>query len=104
MMTRDVGGDMHPRQQQEERHMSQKEIRPGGARRMARGRLVGAGLATGGLSAALVAVGTPAGAANRVVVSTSKNATYGTILVSGKTGDTLKSSNTSAGTNCRKVW
>jgi predicted lipoprotein with Yx(FWY)xxD motif len=84
--------------------MSQNEIHPRAARGITSGRLVGAVLAAGGLSAALVAVGTPAGAANRVVVSTSKNATYGTILVSGKTVYTLKASKTSCGTNCLKVW
>jgi predicted lipoprotein with Yx(FWY)xxD motif len=84
--------------------MNQEGIHSGTARRMSRGRLVGAVLAAGGLSAALVAVGSPAGASSRVVVSTSKNATYGTILVSGKTVYTLKASKTSCGANCLKIW
>ena len=84
--------------------MSEKELHPRAARRIPRGRLLSAVLAAGGLSAALVAAGTPAGAATRVVVSTSKNATYGTILVSGKTVYTLKASKTSCGTNCLKIW
>jgi predicted lipoprotein with Yx(FWY)xxD motif len=104
MMIREVGGEMRSEQQQEECEMSHKDPHPRGPRRIPRGRLVGAVLAAGGLSAALVAAGTPAGAASRVVVSTSKNATYGTILVSGKTVYTLKASSTSCGTNCLKVW
>jgi predicted lipoprotein with Yx(FWY)xxD motif len=66
-------------------------------------RTAGAALAAGGLAAALMAAG-GAGAASSLVVSTTKNATYGTILVSGKTVYTLKPSKTSCGTSCLKVW
>ena len=54
-------------------------------------RMVGAVLAAGGLSAAVVAADT-AGAATSTVVSTTKTSKYGTILVSGKTVYTLKAS------------
>jgi predicted lipoprotein with Yx(FWY)xxD motif len=60
-------------------------------------------VAVGGLSASAVAVGT-AGAATTTVISTTKNAKLGTILVSGKTVYTLKASKTSCGTRCLKIW
>ena len=60
-------------------------------------------LAVGGLSASIVTAGT-AGAATSVVVSTSKNAKAGTVLVSGTTLYTLKPSHVACGTKCLKVW
>jgi predicted lipoprotein with Yx(FWY)xxD motif len=107
MMIRELGANMNSKPHtphQEDREMSQKKFQTGAGRRITHGRLVGAILAACGLSAALVATGAPAGAATRVVVSTTKNATYGTILVSGKTVYTLKASNVSCGPNCLKVW
>jgi predicted lipoprotein with Yx(FWY)xxD motif len=73
------------------------------AHRVPIGRVAGAALAAGGLAAALIAAG-GAGAASALVVSTTKNATYGTILVSGKTVYTLKPSKAPCGTSCLKVW
>jgi predicted lipoprotein with Yx(FWY)xxD motif len=72
-------------------------------RRVQVGLVAGAILAVGGLSASAVAVGT-AGAATTTVISTTKTAKFGTILVSGKTVYTLKPSATSCGTKCLKVW
>jgi predicted lipoprotein with Yx(FWY)xxD motif len=71
------------------------------------GRLGVAALALGGLSAALVGVGT-AGAsihsAKNVVVSTAKSAKSGTILVSGDTLYTLKPSKAACTATCLKIW
>ena len=61
------------------------------------GRLAGAAVALGGLSGLVLAEGA-AGAATNVVVSTTKNAKLGTILVSGKTVYTLKASKTPCST------
>jgi predicted lipoprotein with Yx(FWY)xxD motif len=71
------------------------------------GRLAVGALALGGLSAALVGVGT-AGAsihsAKNVVVATAKSAKSGTILVSGNTLYTLKPSKTACTATCLKIW
>jgi predicted lipoprotein with Yx(FWY)xxD motif len=67
------------------------------------GRMASAVVALGGLSGLVLADGT-AGAASRVVVSTTKNAKFGTILVSGKTVYTLKASKTACSTQCLKIW
>jgi predicted lipoprotein with Yx(FWY)xxD motif len=71
------------------------------------GRLGVAALALGGLSAALVGVGT-AGAsihgAKNVTVSTAKSTKSGTILVSGNTLYTLKPSKTACTATCLKIW
>ncbi len=67
------------------------------------GRLVSAAVALGGLSG-LVLAGSTAGAASSVVVSTTKNTNYGTILVSGKALYTLKASKTACSTSCLKIW
>jgi predicted lipoprotein with Yx(FWY)xxD motif len=72
-------------------------------RRVRAGLIMGAIVAVGGLSASAVAVGT-AGAATTTVISTSKNAKFGTVLVSGKTVYTLKASKTACGSKCLKVW
>ena len=72
-------------------------------RRVRVGLLAGAILAVGGVSASAVAAGT-AGAATATVISTTKNAKLGTILVSGKTVYTLKPSKTACGSKCLKVW
>lgn len=66
-------------------------------------RIAGAAVALGGLSGVALAEGA-AGAASAVVVSTTKNAKLGTILVSGKTVYTLKASKTPCSTACLKVW
>ncbi len=73
------------------------------ARGVPLGRLAAAALAAGGLAASLIAAES-AGAATGVVVSTTKNSHYGTILVSGTTLYTLKASKTACGTKCLKVW
>jgi predicted lipoprotein with Yx(FWY)xxD motif len=67
------------------------------------GLVVGAVVAVGGLSASTVAVGT-AGAATATLISTTKTAKSGTVLVSGKTVYTLKASKTACGKACLKVW
>jgi predicted lipoprotein with Yx(FWY)xxD motif len=72
-------------------------------RRVRAGLLAGAILTVGGVAASTVAVGT-AGAATATVISTTKNAKLGTILVSGKTVYTLKPSATACGTKCLKAW
>lgn len=66
-------------------------------------RTAGATLAAGGLAAALIGAGT-AGAATSGMVSTTQNAKFGTILVSGKTVYTLKASKTACGSSCLKIW
>ena len=64
-------------------------------------------LAVGGLASAAVVLDS-AGAvtprARSLVVSTTTNPTYGTILVSGKTLYTLKASKSQCGAKCLKVW
>ncbi len=75
----------------------------GSHRRIQRAGMAGAILAVGGLSASAAAAG-PAGAAASVVVSTTKNAQLGTILVSGKTLYTLKASKTACAAQCLKIW
>src|SRR5580693_4960857 len=67
------------------------------------GRIAGAAVALGGLSGLVLAEGA-ASAATNVVVSTTKNAKLGTILVSGKTVYTLKASKTPCSTACLKIW
>lgn len=66
-------------------------------------KMGGAILALGGLSGLVLADAT-ASAATSVVVSTTKSATFGTILVSGKTVYTLKPSKTPCSTQCLKIW
>lgn len=66
-------------------------------------RLAGVVIAVGVLSTSVVAAGI-AGAATNKVVSTSKTAKYGTILVSGKTVYTLKPTKVACGTQCLKIW
>ena len=71
-------------------------------------RAAGVALGVGGL-AAMVSFGSAAGAASshkpkRVVISTTKNAELGTILVSGTTLYTLKASKTPCTAQCLKVW
>jgi predicted lipoprotein with Yx(FWY)xxD motif len=66
------------------------------------GRMAGAILAVGGLSALLAT--DVAGAASTGVVSTAKTGKYGTFLVSGNTVYTLKASKTACGSGCLKVW
>lgn len=72
-------------------------------RRVPLGRVAGAIVALGGLGGLVLAEGS-AGAATKVVVSTTKNPKLGTILVSGKTLYTLKASKTPCSTACLKVW
>ena len=72
-------------------------------RKVSLGRIVGAAVALGGLSGLVLAEGA-ASAATNVVVSTTKNAKLGTILVSGKTVYTLKPSKTACSTACLKIW
>jgi predicted lipoprotein with Yx(FWY)xxD motif len=72
-------------------------------RKAAVGRMVSAAVALGGLSGLVLADST-AGAASSVVVSTTKNTNFGTILVSGKALYTLKASKTACSTSCLKIW
>jgi predicted lipoprotein with Yx(FWY)xxD motif len=65
-------------------------------------RLAGAVVAVGGIALSMMA--TEAGAATNVVVSTTKNAKMGTILVSGKTLYTVKPSKTACTAACLKIW
>ena len=67
-------------------------------RRVRTGLITAAILAVGAVLASTVAVGT-AGAATATVISTTKNAKLGTVLVSGKTVYTLKPSTTACGTS-----
>ena len=69
-------------------------------------RIAAATVAAGALSAyVIVAAGaTPSPQTKNVVVSTAKNATVGTILVSGTTLYTLKASKTACAAACVKVW
>ncbi len=83
--------------------MKQSRQHRGHTRRIPVGRIGAAILAVGGLSASAVASGT-AGAATASVISTNKNAKFGTILVSGKTVYTLKASKTPCTAKCLKVW
>jgi len=73
------------------------------AHRAASARWVGAIVAVGGISLAVVA-SSEAGAASGVTVSTTKNAKMGTVLVSGKTLYTLKPSSTACTAACLKIW
>jgi predicted lipoprotein with Yx(FWY)xxD motif len=59
-------------------------------------------LAVGGLSTAIASAG--AGAATSARVSTTHNAKFGTILVSGKTVYTLKPSKVPCRVQCLKLW
>jgi predicted lipoprotein with Yx(FWY)xxD motif len=83
--------------------MKQTKLHGTSARRVPVGLMAGAIFAVGGISALPIAAGT-AGAATGVVVSTTKNAQLGTILVSGKTVYTLKASSTPCTAQCLKVW
>jgi predicted lipoprotein with Yx(FWY)xxD motif len=87
----------------QERTHKANELTRRSAGRVRIGRAAGAVLAATGLAAALVAADS-AGAATSGMVSTSKNAKYGTILVSGKTVYTLKASTTPCGAGCLKIW
>src|ERR1700691_5634367 len=63
-------------------------------------------LAAGVLSASVIAAASAISShqAKSVVISTSKNAKLGTILVSGKTLYTLKASKTTCAAKCLKIW
>ncbi len=66
-----------------------------------------AALAVGGFSTSVVVSSASAASNHRaksVVVSTTKNAMLGTILVSGKTVYTLKASKTPCSAQCLKIW
>jgi predicted lipoprotein with Yx(FWY)xxD motif len=65
-------------------------------------RFAGALLVVGGLSIDVASAG--AGAATSALVSTTHNARYGTILVSGKTVYTLKPSKVPCRVQCSKLW
>ena len=80
-----------------------RQQRVGATRRIRVGRIAGAILVIGGLSASAVASGA-AGAATVTTVSTAKNANFGTILIGGKTVYTLKASSTACAATCLKVW
>jgi predicted lipoprotein with Yx(FWY)xxD motif len=68
------------------------------------GRIAGAAFALGGLAGSLALSGT-AGATSSMTVSTTKNASLGTILVvSGRTVYTVKPSRTACTGACLQVW
>jgi predicted lipoprotein with Yx(FWY)xxD motif len=83
--------------------MRQTKQNRGPGRRVRLGLIAVAIVAVGGLSASAVAVGT-AGATTATLISTTKTAKFGTVLVSGKTVYTLKASKTACGKACLKVW
>jgi predicted lipoprotein with Yx(FWY)xxD motif len=66
-------------------------------------RIAGVALAVGGLSGSLALAGV-ANAATVTKISTAKNPTMGTILVSGKTVYTLQASSTPCTAMCLKFW
>lgn len=82
------------------KHMNHRRSRTRGIRLVG---LAGAVLAVGGLSASAVAVGT-ASAKATLVISTAKNASFGTILVSGTALYSLKPSSTPCNAQCTKIW
>ena len=83
------------------------KLRPHHATRRVLPRAAAVALALGGLTAS-IAVADSAGATSRakgLVISTTTNPKYGTILVSGTTVYTLKTaSKVSCGVKCLKVW
>jgi predicted lipoprotein with Yx(FWY)xxD motif len=83
--------------------MKQMKQHRTGTRGVPFGRLAGAILAVGGLSASALAIGT-AGATTGLVISTSKNPQFGTILVSGTALYTLKASANPCTAQCVKIW
>jgi predicted lipoprotein with Yx(FWY)xxD motif len=83
--------------------MMQKFYEPSSTRKVSFGRIASVAVALGGLSGLVLAEGA-ASAATNVVVSTTKNAKLGTVLVSGKTVYTLKASKTPCSTACLKIW
>jgi predicted lipoprotein with Yx(FWY)xxD motif len=77
-------------------------------RRVPFASIAAAAMAIGGFSASVFVVNTASAATSRaartVVVSTVPNATFGKILVSGKTLYTLKPSKTACTAQCAKIW
>ena len=69
-------------------------------------RIAAVTVAVGALSAYVIvaASASPSPRTKNVVVSTTKNATLGTILVSGTTLYTLKASKTACAAQCLKIW
>jgi predicted lipoprotein with Yx(FWY)xxD motif len=82
--------------------IKQAKKTPIAPRRVPLVRLAVAVLAVGGLSTAIASAG--AGAATSAHVSTTHNAKFGTILVSGKTVYTLKPSKVPCRVQCLKLW
>jgi predicted lipoprotein with Yx(FWY)xxD motif len=83
--------------------MTNERKRPG----VAAGRIAVAALAAGGVSVSSVVITAAQAAtphATSVVVSTTKNAKLGTILVSGKTLYFIKIAKGTCGTACLKIW
>jgi predicted lipoprotein with Yx(FWY)xxD motif len=103
MMKRDSGGDMRTMTHREKGDM-RRELSHRAARKVPLGRLAAAAVAAGGLAASLITAGTAGAAATSSMVSTAKNAKYGTFLISGTTVYTLKASNVACGTGCLKIW
>jgi len=101
MMKRNLGGDMKTRLHERD---TTTGLTPRAAGRAHLGRLAAAALAGGGLVASLIAAGTAGAATTNGMVSTAKNAKYGTILVSGNTVYTLKASKVPCRANCLKTW
>jgi predicted lipoprotein with Yx(FWY)xxD motif len=84
--------------------MIQATQHPKAPNRLTLGRLGSAALALGGLAGSLALMGT-AGASSSMTVSTTKNASFGTILVvSGRTVYTVKPSKTACTGACLQVW
>jgi len=101
MMKRDLGGDMKTRLHKRDRTT---EFTPRASGRVPLRRIAAAALAGGGLAASLIAAETAGAATTSSMVSTAKNAKYGTVLVSGNTVYTLKASKVTCGGNCLKTW
>jgi predicted lipoprotein with Yx(FWY)xxD motif len=78
-------------------HQAPRRIRD---RRIATATFVAAGLSASVLTAGIAGASTGAG----VVISTTKNAKLGTVLVSGNALYTLKASKTACTAQCLKVW
>jgi predicted lipoprotein with Yx(FWY)xxD motif len=78
------------------------------ARRVVAGRIAAGVLAVGGLTGAALVPATAGAASSRtvkgLVISTARNATLGTILVSGTTVYTLQSNGAPCAAQCLKYW
>ena len=98
-----VHGNGNQTHDEEANDMEQTKQRWELSHRVPIGRMAAAIVAVGGLSASVATAGT-AGAATSVLISTSKTAKLGTILVSGRTLYTLKANKTPCTAQCLAIW